>query len=555
MNQKRTRESRAAIERLYVIMRHLFVRGGYKPYGVSGQSLVEALLTLNPEIYGTIRDEERVELRGLLYVIKRLPKGIEECRNIRLIAREGFEDAGFDVLIPEHRRRRCYRIDEDTMYIEVTRGRSDIYDILTHLTFLYIEAEKIKRRSFDAKGKKTADWTRLHAIIERAKAGKSYDEERATAYMSNLLGRTFAEVQSLLPEFEPNAQHNSLFRVVHGLGSVAMAEAEHGYDREVTFSPKLRQIVGHHIYGEQWAQKIKAFLVDHEWIERPLHIISANLHSVLNTLYGFAALELDPAHVSPVVLAEETVSDDTKQARIKAYAYEHGLHEIKDTSGTNITVQVIDTAQLHAEHPDPTLRQTKPLLLIVDYAFGEQGYECMDELLKPYQTDEATYCLDVASIFIMGKAGILEGKKGDLMVPNAHVFEGTADNYPIDNAFGGSDFEGFGLDVYEGPMITVLGTSLQNKDVLNHFKTSSWNAIGLEMEGAHFQKAIQSASRIRKSIRKDVCVGYAYYASDNPLETGNTLASGSLGKDGIKPTYLITEKILQRIMHAESVKP
>jgi hypothetical protein len=68
------------------------------------------------------------------------------------------------------------------------------------------------------------------------------------------------------------------------------------------------------------------------------------------------------------------------------------------------------------------------------------------------------------------------------------------------------------------------------------------------MEGAHYQKAIQAASRIRNSIGKDVVLRYAYYASDNPLVTGHTLASGSLGEEGVKPTYLITVKILNRIL-------
>ena len=68
------------------------------------------------------------------------------------------------------------------------------------------------------------------------------------------------------------------------------------------------------------------------------------------------------------------------------------------------------------------------------------------------------------------------------------------------------------------------------------------------MEGAHYQKAIQSASRIRRSIDEEVKVFYAYYASDNPLRTGSTLASGSLGLDGILPTYLITNKILEKVL-------
>jgi hypothetical protein len=97
-------------------------------------------------------------------------------------------------------------------------------------------------------------------------------------------------------------------------------------------------------------------------------------------------------------------------------------------------------------------------------------------------------------------------------------------------------------------MISVLGTSLQNADILHYFHQSSWRAIGLEMEGAHYQKAIQSASRIRKSISEHVTLRYAYYASDNPLLTEFTLASGSLGSEGIRSTYCITLVILNKIL-------
>ena len=101
-------------------------------------------------------------------------------------------------------------------------------------------------------------------------------------------------------------------------------------------------------------------------------------------------------------------------------------------------------------------------------------------------------------------------------------------------------------------MITVLGTSLQNRDVLSYFKNSSWEAIGLEMEGAHYQKAIQAAVRIRRSVNGNPTVRYAYYASDNPLITGSTLASGSLGLIGVRPTYLITRNILNRVLSGVS---
>jgi len=197
--------------------------------------------------------------------------------------------------------------------------------------------------------------------------------------------------------------------------------------------------------------------------------------------------------------------------------------------------------------PKPTKNTEAPVLFVMDYAFGEQAYETIDEFLKPYHTDTGKIHLNIESVSIMGKAGILEGGKGDIMIPSAHIFEGTADNYPFTNELSKTDLEGQGVDVYEGSMITVLGTSLQNKDILKFFYNSTWNVIGLEMEGAHYQKAIQAASKVRRSINPDVKVRYAYYASDNPLETGSTLASGGLGTSGVKPTYLITRKILQQI--------
>ncbi|MDG1315029.1 MAG: hypothetical protein P8P29_05850, partial [Flavobacteriaceae bacterium] len=130
-----------------------------------------------------------------------------------------------------------------------------------------------------------------------------------------------------------------------------------------------------------------------------------------------------------------------------------------------------------------------------------------------------------------------------------HIFEGTADNYPFKNELRVEDFEAKGLKVFEGAMVTVLGTSLQNRDLLKFFHDSTWDVIGLEMEGVHYQKAIQAASKIRHSINPGVKVRYAYYASDNPLETGATLASGGLGSSGVKPTYLITEQILKQILN------
>ena len=559
----RAQESRVAIERLYITMRHLFNRGFYKPSGVSGEEIRRALLTLQPEIYGFVGDPQRVELDGLVYVMDRLPKGIEACRVVTLASREGFEHAHFPVLVPAKRRRNCYRIDQDQMVIEVTNGRSEIYDILTHLTFMFMEADKIRRNAFQERGSKSREWEKLETIIRSGGTVSDDERELALTYLSSILGRTFEETQRAYLRFEETGNtNNGLFQIVHSLGSVSISEVrESNLDREINFTPMLRERVGQHLYGERWATRIKEYIWANGLQDRPLHIISANPHSVMNCLYAPAALAdttttWDDLYDLAMTLSMSAKRDLRKQ--VVSYAVEHGMHVLEDTAGTSLQVQLIDLAQCDVTtlseelKADPDyVRATQPLLLVMDYAFGEQAFETMDELLKPYEIKEESFPLRVASITIMGKAGILTGDKGDLMIPTSHIFEGTADNYPLDNDFRKDDFEGNGLAVYEGAMITVLGTSLQNKDILSYFCNSSWKAIGLEMEGAHYQKAIQAHLKIRNSVPADVKVRYAYYASDNPMLTGATLASGSLGTLGVKPTYLITMKWLEKVLRGD----
>jgi len=561
MTQTRTRaqESRTAVQRLYIAMRHLLIRGSYKPGGMSGKTLMDNLMLLRPEIYGSIADEERVELNGLNYVLNRLPKGIEECRFLKLITREGYEHSNFEPIVAPARRRAAYRIDDNEMYIEMTRGRSDIYDILTHLTFLYAEANKIYHNSLDSKSRPKREWELLEQIVEFERTGQEFKLETAYTYLSTLLGRTYNEVVAACRRFAANDSVNSLFHVTYWLGRLAKLEAEKNKDREISFSSSLRENTGHHYYGEMWALNIKAVLLEQKLIERPLHIISANLHSVANSLFGAAALSPKlKKHKGLFDFARAMSQAEHKHLRPLVFdlARKNGMIEIADHSGTNLGVQLFDTAKFDPKTIAPELHfqpaknpDLAPVILVMDYAFGEQAYESMDELLRPYHgPDGRVYDMPVESINVMGKAGILEGQKGDLMVPEAHIFEGTADNYPFINDFTIEDFEGEGLAVYGGPMVTVLGTSLQNIPILDYFLTSSWAAAGLEMEGAHYQKAIQAATHIRKSVNPELKVRYAYYASDNPLLTGHTLASGSLGEDGVRPTYLITVRMLERIL-------
>jgi hypothetical protein len=553
ISRSRAQESSAAIEKMYITMRHLFNRGFYKPMGISGDTLREALLALRPEIYGNIA-EEKVELNGLLYVIERLPVGIEECRFINLTSDEGYSKSHFQAIIPPKRKRNCYRIDEEQMNVEITRGRSDIYDILTHLTFIFIESHKIRNRILlDDAGEVSRDWMKLQQAVSQQKKLTLVEKEKAISHAANILGRTFEEVLDIYDAFASDTAPDRFLHVIFWLGKLAIEETIDNHKRTITFSPILRERLGHHIHGEIWATNIKEVLKQNHLLDRPIHVISANMHSVMNSIFATTVLKTKFKEKSDFFIYEELSKSGAHEVRnkVEEVALKHGMISIPDNSGTNIDVQIFDTVKIdwaESSFPSANFGDKKPVLIVMDYAFGEQAYETIDELLKPFKKDTL---LNVESISIMGKAGILEGGKGDIMIPNAHINEGTADNYFFQNELNAEMFEGNDIAVFAGPMVTVLGTSLQNRDLLKFFHESTWGVIGLEMEGSYYQKAIQSASKIRKSVPHDVKVRYAYYASDNPLETGSTLASGGLGTTGVKPTYLITIKILEQIFNVK----
>ena len=553
-NMTKAQRGRIAIRTFKTTADALALRGYYKPSGRSGQTLKESLRMISPEIYGTMNDPRIIELKGLEYVIDRLPRGIEECTRIILTAEEHLDDTSFEKIVPPKRRRVSYRVSDVEMNFVITRGMSEIYDIITHLTFLNIESEKIKNQMQDGDGRITSEWELLEGHV-RGGSLEGADLDRALWNLSIILGRTFQETRDAYLYLEKSrgdsGSNSGLFNIIYNLGHRAMEDEK---DRDsmmvIYFTPSLRDTIGRHKYGRAWADKIKMTLIELGFRDRPVHIISANMHSVLNGLYAYGAVgEKSPGDCD---IYDFISSARDSREQIRAFALNHGLTEIPDESGCYIDCQIIDTAGLDGVpvHPEIKLNwgneiSGMPVILVMDYAFGAQAFELMEELPSPCHQDRSEVFFDFRSISVMGKAGILPGQKGDIMLATAHVFEGDPHNYIVNNDLSEEDFDG-SIKVYTGPIVTVLGTSLQNRDVLDKFQTTSWKAVGLEMEGGHFHRAVNAAV-IRGHIKGDIKVRYAYYASDNPLLSGQTLSSGALGDDGIKPTYMITKVILEKI--------
>ncbi len=558
----KSQRARLAIRTFKTIADALILRGFYKPSGKSGEKLAESLKLFDPEIYGSMSDPRIVELHGLEYVMDRMPRGIEKCNRIILTADEDFQDTSFEQITPLKRRRQSYIVSEKEICFVITRGLTEIYDILAHITFLNIESQKIHSQICNKEEGICLEWNELEKSARRKENISDSDLDQALWNLSIILGRTYREVRNSFETLDVHHNkngnyNNGLFAILYEMGH-RIIEERNSRDNLLTiyFTPSLQEMIGRHKYATLWAKNVKHFLHDLGLHERPIHIVSANMHSFKNIFYGAGFLKENGNDV-PESLYDMIKGFRAADHDITEYASRYGFFHLADTSDSNIDVMVIDTAQnkqlnLHEsiKCDFKYLAEKKPVIVVMDYAFGTQAFDILDELLCPCHFEGITVAFNIESINIMGKAGTLPGNKGDIMLATAHVMEGTTNNYIVDNDLDVKDFD-VEYPIHIGPMVTVLGTSLQNRDVLARFHTSNWKAVGLEMEGGHYQRAI-SAAIIQGNVPPDIKTRYAYYASDNPLKEGETLASGSLGEHGIVPTYMITRVILEKIVNRPS---
>ncbi len=554
----KSQKARFAIRTFKILADSLTLQGAYRPSGIAGEKMAEALKQLSPEIYGSMTDPRIVELNGLEYVIDRMPKGIENCSKIVLTAQEDFHETSFEKIVPLKRRRFSYAVSKKEICFVITTGKSEIYDILTHITFLNIEAQKIYRQVRNKVGGLRSEWHDLERVVASNRSPKGEELDKAIWNLSIILGRTYRETKETYESIEKNRMdhdsNNGLFRIVYGIGKRIMAEQDEGENElMVYFTPSLHEMIDRQKYATRWAENLKIELCRLQLQDRPIHVVSANMHSMRNILYGAGFL----AHAGdkiPDDLYEMIRAVKDREEGVEHYAQKYGFNFLEDVSGSNINIHIIDIAAINGSDIHPAIgvdlqliRESAPVLIVFDYAFGTQAFDIMDELLSPFRLQGEDIAFGINSISIMGKAGVLPGKKGDVMIATAHVMEGTANNYIVANDMSVADFDG-SIAVHVGPMLTVLGTSLQNRDVLQRFHSSSWKAVGLEMEGGHYQRAISGAI-IQGRIAADMKIRYAYYASDNPLISGQTLASGPMGEEGIVPTYMISKIILEKIIN------
>jgi len=532
-------EERLAIQEFETLATAMVLRGYYKPGGDSGTSLRELMAKSNPALYPHVRDVERVDIGALTYVLKRLPDGFWKIRQIT-IAREISPEvqADFAPVKTTARRRPTYQTGTDSYATAFRGGMTDLLDFISAITCYQIEADKIRTKYRHYKEKKVEDptrfavWDELEAL-DRPKEMTAEQRHSLLHALSVEFHADYGEVKELDSALEG--------RFPEVVQSITRSGAK---DLMVVFADSFGIVADYNRRAKVWTQTVSRAIDEFGFGEKPMFIVSSNQHSIVNCLSPYlreAAKAKGWDDPTLYANTKDLIGDETAEQARRTRDAEGGIHRL-ETPEHMPFCQVIDLAVVDPELVDARVRWThRPdaVILNMDYAFGEEGFFLFNELLEAFGSR-------LRGIYIMGKAGTFVGKRGDIMLPTFFVKLGTGDVYDISDCLGPEGFEGLAdVEVHSGgPMLTVAGTFLQNREVLEYFR-DRWHALGVEMEGTPYARAIAQA-RLRGRIGEDVDLGVAYYGSDAPLSSD--LLSVPLGAEGIGPAYAVTIAILRNIL-------
>ena len=334
-------------------------------------------------------------------------------------------------------------------------------------------------------------------------------------------------------------------------------------------------------------------LADIDPTERPVYFVSSNTHSLINLLAGFAR-RFEESLVDYIESFEEksllTEYEDIKESYPKStdnFLYfvlrrylsgkggqarrifekeEHrlGIHRVPSRRGFEMETQVIELGKLEAQWFDPRLgraedleplRHSKAIIINIDYPLGLASYELLSRI------SQGAGRLD--GLYVMGKAATLNGRIGDMMIPNVIHDEHSQNTYLFRNCFTARHVRSYmqhGNVLDNQKAVTVRGTFLQNPHYMSVFYREGYTDI--EMEGGPYLSAVYEAFRPQRHPMNEIVnlhsvnfdIGFLHYASDKPMKRGQTLGAGSLSYGGVEPTYAAAIAILRRVFYNETEK-
>ena len=325
--------------------------------------------------------------------------------------------------------------------------------------------------------------------------------------------------------------------------------------------------------------------------QRPVYFVSSNVHALPNLLTGFAPRYeasllgyLREANHQAMLREYDAIAarQDARNhnnllyyvlkkflqsAEMDIHRQLHedeesvGIFRVPSRRGFDVEAQVIVLSMLDPDWIDgrvifgqeaELLADSNAVILNIDYPLGMAAYDLLNEVA--YQVGL------LLGVYVMGKAASLNGRIGDVMIPNVVHDEHSQNTYLFGNCFAAGDVAPFltgGSVLDNQKAISARGTFLQNPRYMDVFYREGYTDI--EMEAGPYLSSIYEAVRPKRHPYNEIVnlygtpfdVGFLHYASDTPMTKGENLGIGSLSYAGVEPTYAAAVAILRRVVCQE----
>ena len=560
----------------------LYIRTYYSLLRSSGpvrvRSLEETHTAMNSSLHYHAASTQ-LDVSALIYCVMRLPDCLPQIDLMVLgqmdavFRREGYDIDAWTPVRARARRRKFYFEPDKKMLAAFISSVSDIDDIIPCLTAYQIEWNKMNRLLSNGELHTRLD---NFSNVNGAAPLQLLDDVRIALDLSI---EDFARLVQIWPKEQL-------------ITKLQLAARSHLDIRVVTLGAGLsdyRRSVQH------WWGAIEDATRAINLHERPIYFVSSNIHSLVNLVSG-AAWEVQEELLdfireeNPEELRRElealTPNDRGALANLLYYALricahhpaappkvakralhresKAGITRVTDPSCLDVEAQVIELNSLRAKRIDPRLqglsdeewqllRKSDALIVNIDYPLGMAAYHIYSQI--------STAASRILGVYVLGKAATLNGRVGDVMIPNVVYDEHSRNSYLFRNCFTAQDvapYLNFGTVFDNQKAVTVRGTILQNREFMHVFYEEGYTDI--EMEAGPYLSSIYEDIYPRRYPVNEIVnlfinapydIGLIHYASDTPISKRQMLLSKSLSYFGVDATYATSVAAMKRILANE----
>ena len=556
----------------------LYMRTYYSLLRSTGEIQVRSLEETHAGMGSSLHlgaDEPSPDVSALVYAVLRLPPCIAQTRLVLLgQSDEVFNRGGYSkverwqpVSAPG-RRRKMFFDGQETLAAFIA-SVSDIDDMIPMLVAYQMEWNKLHRCLADSSA-----LARLVVHIETGEALSPTDEAQ--------IRETLAIGEEDFDKLRRAWGDDFWLNLLH----VARQE------KRMSFRLLAGSLTDYRRAALGWWRGVERAAEFLPLRDRPVYFVSSNSHSLANLLSGYAVRhretlvaflkETDPedlwaeylrleertgqaelTNLLYYTLGEFLRSDQGQAHRqaIRLHLEAVGLHQVINPLYFDVGVQIIEMRRLKPEWFAHQLQMpgierlaaSQAVIINVDYPLGMAAYQILSQVTANVG--------DIRGVYIMGKAATLNGRVGDVMIPNVVYDEHSQNSFLFKNCFVAQDVAPYLLwgSVFDNQKaVTVRGTLLQNEEFMALFYKEGYTDI--EMETGPYLSAIYEDIYPRRYpvnqiinlfINAPYDIGVLHYASDTPYSRRQVLLSKSLSFFGVDSTYATSIAILRRIFAHE----